>query len=64
MIPIGFHHFEHQALTLRAEFFNALNHGNHGLPDVNLADGASGFGDLTGTDTGQRQIKIYLKYSF
>ena len=42
MIPIGFHHFEHQALTLRAEFFNALNHGNHGLPDVNLADGPTG----------------------
>jgi len=64
MIPIGFHHLEHQALTLRAEFFNALNHGNHGLPDVNLADGASSFGDLTGTVTGQRQIKIYVKYSF
>jgi hypothetical protein len=70
MIPISFHHLEHQALTLRAEFFNALNHGNRGLPDLNLIDGASttpgdgGFGDLTNTVTGQRQIKIYLKYSF
>ncbi len=70
MIPIGFHHLEHQALTLRAEFFNALNHGNRGLPDLNLIDGPSttpgdgGFGDLTNTVTGQRQIKIYLKYSF
>jgi hypothetical protein len=69
-IPISFHHFEHQALTLRAEFFNALNHANHFLPDLNLADGASttpgdgGFGDITNTGVGQRQIKIYLRYSF
>jgi outer membrane receptor protein involved in Fe transport len=70
MIPIGFHHMEHSALTLRAEFFNALNHGNRFLPDLNLADGAStapgdgGFGDIVSTVQGQRQIKIYLKYSF
>ena len=70
MIPLGFHHMEHQALTLRAEFFNALNHANRFLPDLNLADGASktpgdgGFGDTTVTAQGYRQIKIYLKYSF
>jgi hypothetical protein len=70
MIPIGFHHMEHQSLTLRAEFFNALNHGNRFLPDLNLADGASttpgdgGFGDIVSTVAGQRQIKIYVKYSF
>ena len=70
VIPIGFHHLEHQALTLRAEFFNALNHGNHFLPGLSLADGASttpgdgGFGDIISTVQGQRQIKIYLKYSF
>jgi outer membrane receptor protein involved in Fe transport len=69
-IPIGFHHLEHQALTLRAEFFDALNHANRFLPDLNLADGASttpgdgGFGDLASTVQGQRQIKIYVKYSF
>jgi outer membrane receptor protein involved in Fe transport len=69
-IPVGFHHMEHQALTLRAEFFNALNHGNRFLPDLNLADGASttpgdgGFGDIVSTVQGQRQIKIYVKYSF
>jgi len=70
IIPVGFRHMEHQALTLRAEFFNALNHANRFLPDLNLADGASttpgdgGFGDIVSTVQGQRQIKIYLKYSF
>jgi len=70
IIPIGFHGLEHSALTLRAEFFNALNHGNRFLPDLNLADGASatpgdgGFGDIVSTVQGQRQIKIYVKYSF
>jgi outer membrane receptor protein involved in Fe transport len=70
MIPIGFHHMEQQTLTLRAEFFNTLNHANRFLPDLNLADGASttpgdgGFGDIVSTVQGQRQIKIYLKYSF
>jgi outer membrane receptor protein involved in Fe transport len=62
LIPIRFHHLEQQALTLRAEFINALNHGNQGLPDLNLLD--KGFGNLPTTVTGQRQIKIYLKYSF
>jgi len=67
-IPLGFK--EGHTLTLRAEFFNALNHANHNLPDLVLADGASttpgdgGFGDLVSTVHGQRQIKIYLKYSF
>jgi len=57
-------------LTFRAEFYNALNHGNRFLPDLNLNDGAStapgdgGFGDIVSTVAGQRQIKIYLKYSF
>ena len=27
LILVGLHHMEHQALTLGAEFFNALNHG-------------------------------------
>jgi outer membrane receptor protein involved in Fe transport len=67
-IPLGFR--EGHALTLRAEFFNALNHANEGLPALNLTAGPSttpgdgGFGDLKSTITGQRQIKIYLKYSF
>jgi len=70
VIPIRIHHLEGQQLTLRAEFYNALNHANRFLPDLNLADGAStapgdgGFGDIVSTVQGQRQIKIYLKYSF
>jgi outer membrane receptor protein involved in Fe transport len=70
VIPFGFHHLETQALTVRAEFFDALNHANHDLPVLNLSHGPStvngdgGFGDLGSTIHGQRQIKIYVKYSF
>jgi carboxypeptidase family protein/TonB-dependent receptor-like protein len=70
VFPIRFKKLEHQALTMRGEFYNALNHGNQNLPGLNLAAGPSttpgdgGFGDLASTVTGQRQIKIYLKYSF
>ena len=69
-IPLKIWKLESQALTFRAEFFNTLNHANHGLPSLNLASGPSttpgdgGFGDLVSTVTGQRQIKIYIKYSF
>jgi hypothetical protein len=65
-----FKKLENQALTIRGEFFNAFNHGNQNLPNLNLATGASvtpgdgRFGDLLSTVTGQRQIEIYLKYSF
>jgi outer membrane receptor protein involved in Fe transport len=70
VFPIRFKKLEHQALTVRGEFYNALNHGNQNLPGLDLAAGPSttpgdgGFGDLKSTVTGQRQIKIYLKYSF
>jgi hypothetical protein len=70
VIPFGIHHLESQALTVRAEFYDALNHANHDLPVLNLANGPSTvngdghFGDLGSTIHGQRQIKIYLKYSF
>lgn len=70
IFPFGFGKLEHQALTFRAEFYNTFNHGNQGLPQLDLAVGASKtpgdgrFGDLASTVTGQRQIKIYLKYSF
>jgi hypothetical protein len=70
IIPLKFKKLEHQELTLRGEFYNALNHGNQNLPSLDLAAGPSvtpgdgGFGDLKSTVTGQRQIKIYLKYSF
>jgi hypothetical protein len=70
IFPIPFKKLEHQQLTVRGEFYNAFNHGNQNSPSLNLAAGQSttpgdgGFGDLKSTVTGQRQIKIYLKYSF
>lgn len=70
VIPLPFKKLEHQALMLRGEFFNAFNHGNQNLPNLDLASGQSKtpgdgrFGDVFSTVTGQRQIKIYLKYSF
>jgi hypothetical protein len=60
--PFHFGKFENQALMFRAEFYNTFNHGVQGVPDLNIRDG--GFGDVAATVTGQRQIKIYLKYSF
>jgi Carboxypeptidase regulatory-like domain/TonB-dependent Receptor Plug Domain len=70
VFPLRFKRMEHQQLTVRGEFYNAFNHGNQNAPSLNLAAGQSktpgdgGFGDLFSTVTGQRQIKIYLKYSF
>jgi hypothetical protein len=70
VFPMKFKKLENQALTIRGEFFNAFNHGNQNLPNLDLATGASitpgdgKFGDLLSTVTGQRQIEIYLKYSF
>lgn len=70
VFPIPFKKMEHQQLTVRGEFYNAFNHGNQNAPSLDLAAGQSktpgdgGFGDLFSTVTGQRQIKIYLKYSF
>jgi hypothetical protein len=62
VFPIRFKKLEHQELTFRGDFFNTLNHGNQGAPSLNLS--AGNFGKLAGTVTGQRQIKIYIKYSF
>jgi outer membrane receptor protein involved in Fe transport len=70
VFPLRFKKMEHQQLTVRGEFYNAFNHGNQNAPSLDLAAGQSktpgdgGFGDLFSTVTGQRQIKIYLKYSF
>jgi outer membrane receptor protein involved in Fe transport len=56
--------YERHALMLRAEFFNAFNHPNQGIPDLTLLDFDSGFGDFQLTRFGGRQIKIWLRYSF
>ncbi len=55
-------HLEQQQLFFRAEFFNAFNHPNLGIPTSRL-DRAS-FGDFSITAFGGRQIRLWLKYSF
>lgn len=53
---------ERQSLTFRAEFFNALNRANFGLP-IGII-GAPGFGSAVETVNPARMIQFALKYSF
>jgi hypothetical protein len=53
---------ETQKLNFRAEFFNALNRANFGLPIGTL--GAPGFGSAVDTASPARIIQFALKYSF
>jgi len=53
---------ERQKLTFRAEFFNALNRANFGLPIRTI--GAPGFGSAVETVNPARTIQFALKYSF
>ena len=53
---------ESQKLNFRAEFFNALNRANFGLPIGIL--GAPGFGSAVDTASPARIIQFALKYSF
>jgi hypothetical protein len=66
---------EHHLLTFRLEAFNALNHPNWGMPNLNILSGSAqagmpstdehqGFGVSTSTSTSMRQIQLGLKYSF
>ncbi len=52
---------ETNSLQFRAEFFNALNHTNLGLPGVTVG---TGFGQIVGTSTEARIIQLALKYRF
>ena len=47
----------------RADFFNALNHANFGLPDSTFADGAGLFGAITNAGS-PRDIQMALKLNF
>jgi hypothetical protein len=53
---------EKHRLQFRAEFFNALNHANFGVPGVNISSG--GFGQIIQTSTEARIIQLALKYRF
>ena len=59
-IPIG--KLEHQSITFRTEFFDALNHANLFTPSYNLID--PNFDNLPATTNGGRTIKFWLKYDF
>jgi hypothetical protein len=52
---------ERQLFQFRAEFFNAFNHTNLGIPSITIG---SGFGQITTTATPARQIQFGLKYRF
>jgi hypothetical protein len=53
---------EAQKLTFRAEFFNALNRPNFGLP-IGVV-GAPAFGSAVDTINPARMIQFALKYAF
>ncbi len=66
-----FHVTEHQALQLRFEAFNAVNHVEWGAPNANWgnqnappAGPATSFGQITSTIARMRQIQVALKYNF
>jgi len=52
---------ERNSLQFRAEFFNALNHTNLGVPGVN---NGAGFGQIVSTSTEARIIQFAAKYRF
>jgi hypothetical protein len=66
---------ENHVLQFRFEAFNALNHPNWGMPNLNILSGPAqpglpgtdthtGFGVVTSTTTNMRQVQLGLKYVF
>jgi hypothetical protein len=66
---------ENHSLQFRFEAFNAINHPNWGMPNLNIlsgsaqaglpgADSHTGFGQVTSTATNMRQVQLGLKYVF
>ena len=51
-----------QAISIRVEVFNFLNHNNFGIPARYLE--APAFGRATNTTTPSRRVQLSLKYSF
>lgn len=54
---------EKQKFEWRTEFFNPFNHANQGIPSLTLISGSK-FGDLSETISGNRSIRMWVKYSF
>ncbi len=52
---------ERQSVQFRAEFFNAFNRANFGVPGVTIG---AGFGQIVNTATEARIIQFALKYRF
>lgn len=52
---------ESNSFQLRAEFFNAFNHANFGVPGVTAG---TGFGQIVNTSTEARIIQFAVKYRF
>jgi len=53
---------EKHSVEFRGEFFNMFNTTRLGGPNTNLS--SSAFGQITGTNQGNRQIQLALRYSF
>jgi Carboxypeptidase regulatory-like domain len=67
----SFKTWKEQSLDFRAEMFNVFNHGNTGVPNLNLMTGVPvpgagtvTFGNNALTVTGHRSIRIFVKYVF
>ncbi len=61
-----FHMFykESHILQFRIEAFNAINHPNWGMPNLNVIAKNQAFGTIGGTSTAMRQVQLGLKYMF
>ena len=53
---------EKHQLSIRFEAFNALNHPNWSMPNLNFS--SSTFGRITNTSTLMRQLQLAIKYEF
>jgi hypothetical protein len=55
---------ERHSLQVRLEAFNVVNHPNLGMPNLNILASHQGFGVISGTSTGMRQVQLGMKYTF